>query len=436
MSNSRPDPEQKKRTAGLKGRLAIWGLFGLLVILGFIAFRVWIAQQASEAPAATGVQSARGLAGGDGSAIGRADYDDLLSRKAGIEMSGMELARRAEKRCIELDQELETLAEELGESSWREAFEKLSRDHPPTREDVLETYRQEIERARLAVLELDLVTLPERGVTVTEIHNPAFQQYFSLAMYLDGRLAVTLGSSDVGQDAGPDKADAPSTETSESGGDDESYLRNHCRICIPPLAVHEIYPGHHIAFERLAEILDDPSARRVIHRREGIYHEGWGLYAEQLMLEQGYYDFSDQVDSAKGRLGALRMLYLRALRAWIDPLLHSGDLDTAEAERWYQEKALMTPKAARSEVQRHLKDPVMKASYFVGLEQILQLRTMWRSEHPEAPLKVFHDQFLGRPRAIPEVARTSFGMELERPARASRVADDEIGGNAALGETD
>ena len=417
MSNPQSDSEHHKTPTGLKRRWAIWSLLGLLIMVGFVSLRAWIAEQDSDTPAA-GAQATRGLPDGEGSPVGWAAYDELLSRKAGTEMSGSALARRAERRCVELDRELEALAEQLRETSWREAFEKLSRDHPPTREAVLETYRQEIERARSAVLELDLVTLPERGVTVTEIHNPAFQQYFSLAMYLDGRLAVTLGSTNPDQDVSAEGV----------GGTDDSYLRNHCRVCIPPLAVHEIYPGHHIAFERLAEILDDPSARRVIHRREGIYHEGWGLYAEQLMWEQGYYDSEEQ------RLGALRMLYLRALRAWIDPLLHGGELDRAEAERWYQEKALMTPKAARSEVQRHLKDPVMKASYFVGLEQILQLRAMWRTGNPEASLKVFHDQFLGRPRPIPKVARTSFGLELERLEEGAPASHDGAGEEVGLGD--
>ena len=397
MSDSHLDSDAGSKPADRRfTKTTIWAMLGLSFVLGLVGIQRWIESPAPEVQVAENVTSALD------SPLGQVSYDRLLSRKAGTEMSGADLARRAAERCSELEVELEQLAIQLDGTDWRQVFATLSLDHPPTREAVLETYRLEIERARVAVVELDLVALPERVVTVTEIHNPAFQQYFSLAMYLDGRLAVTLGSSDL----------VSSQDLSSGTGSTDNpneYLRNHCRICIPPLAVHEVYPGHHVAFERVIQELDDPIARRVVNRRQGIYHEGWGLYAEQLMLEQGYYE------STERRFGALRMLYLRALRAWIDPLLHSGELDRSEAERWYREKALMTPSAARSEVDRHLKDPVMKASYFVGLEQILQLRGLWRERNPEVPLKTFHNRFLGRPRAIPEVAQSAFGLELVGP---------------------
>ncbi|MEM8934503.1 MAG: DUF885 family protein, partial [Acidobacteriota bacterium] len=224
-------------------------------------------------------------------------------------------------------------------------------------------------------------------VEVVEIRNRQFRRFFSLAMYLDGRLAVTASSAEPAAD--------------------DSYLRNHCRTCVPPLAVHETWPGHHVAF---AFAGDD--AGRPTDPDRVVFHEGWALYVEQLMLDLGYY-----ADDPARELGALRFLFLRALSAHIDPALHGGRMTIGEAEERYRRDGLLTAAAARAEVARHLKDPVLKASYFIGLRQILSLRRQLGIDAADpAALATFHERLLGTPRPIPEVALERFGVVFDTDA--------------------
>lgn len=321
--------------------------------------------------------------------IGREAYADRLRTIAGqsIEPEALEaLARDAVRsigsRLAEVSRQIDPAAD------WRLVASRLLEDHPADAAAVLALYRDEVARAEAFVLDRDLVPWPPpnapataRSVEVVEIRNEQFRRYFSLAMYLDGRLAVTVSPA------------------GEEGGDE--YLRNHCRTCVPPLAVHETWPGHHVAFAYAG-----PDSGRPTEPERVVFHEGWGLYAERLVLDLGYYD-----DDPARELGAWRFLYLRALRAWIDPALHAGTLDEAEALELYQREGLLTAEAARAEIARHRKDPGLKASYFLGLRQILALRRLVGVDVDDpASLRAFHARFLGEPRPIPEVARERFGV--------------------------
>jgi uncharacterized protein (DUF885 family) len=134
--------------------------------------------------------------------------------------------------------------------------------------------------------------------------------------------------------------------------------------------------------------------------------EGWGLYAEVLMLESGYYE------SAERRLAAWRMILLRLARAELDVQLHGGGLEPAAAEEIYRQRLLLTPAAAAAEVRTHLAKPTVKASYFVGLLQILELREALRARGSELSEREFHDRLLGPPAPIPRISRERFEIEL------------------------
>ena len=318
--------------------------------------------------------------------VGAADYDLLLARLAGEPIDGGELERLALETSEHLERRLDDLAARLGDADWRRAFSRLRQDHAPDAAATLEAYRREIARQGDFLRRQPLVALPASGVEVVETGNPIFRRYFSLAMYLDGRLALTL-------------APPPGEPAAENAAD---YLRNHCRVCIPPLVAHEVWPGHHLAYSR-AEVVPAGPERLAANRSHLVYHEGWALYAELMMIEAGYYD-----GDLEAQLGAWRMLELRAVRAFLDPALHRGDVTPEEAERIYRQRLGMSAAAARSEVARHLRDPGLKASYFVGLLQILELRRQQEAATIDE-LRAFHDRLLGRPQTIPHLARQRFG---------------------------
>ncbi|MCG8455206.1 MAG: DUF885 domain-containing protein [Holophagales bacterium] len=345
--------------------------------------------------------------------MGRSEYGQRLLEAAGGQVAPERLMVDARREAERLEGLLEAVAARMDpDVGWQEQFETLRRDHPADAAGVLELYRREIARAEDFVRERGWVPMPTVGVEVVEIRNPVFRRFFALAMYLDGKMAVTVEpapADPLGDPHGADELGPVSVEGSQgpstAADSPDLHLREHCAVCVPPLAVHEVYPGHHVAFSRAGDSQPDAAERLAANRRNVVYHEGWGLYSELLMLESGYYR-----DSEPRLLGALRLLYLRLLRAWIDPALHLGQLSTSEARELYVEAARLTPSAAEAEVERHMRDPVLKASYFLGLCQILELRSDALAEGLD--LETFHGRFLGEPFPVPRVAKERLGIDL------------------------
>jgi uncharacterized protein (DUF885 family) len=323
---------------------------------------------------------------------GEERYREILAEEAGVGVGAVELARLAAGDSVWISGRMDRLAAAIapegssGEKGWREVFAGLRADHPRDVEEVLAAYRAEVERARSFVLARGLITLPPGPLTVEE--TPAFlaETRYPLIAYLGYRLVVTAG--------------------------DGERLADHCRVCIPPLAVHETYPGHHAAFLHQrsgagpdSEIAPELALRAGEHFKNRFFHEGWGQYAEVLMLEAGYYDGEPERE-----LGAWRNLLFRVERARIDALLHSGTLSPAAAAA--ELAGFVDPETAAAEVERHLAEPTLKAAYYVGLLQILELREAVAAADAEMDLRAFHDRLVRWPLPIPELARERFGVEI------------------------
>ncbi len=331
---------------------------------------------------------AEGPATKDGEPLARAEYVRRLAASAGSELSVDRLVELAVDSAARIEGHMDRLAEGLDEpAGWRPAFERLQRQTPTDEAAVLEAYRAELTRAAAFVEEHAMVSSPPPLPRVVKLENRSLRAHFPLALYHDGSLAVTTGPAE---------------------GDDPLYLRNHCWACIPPLAVHEGYPGHHLAFARMADAAGAaPSVAELARYKP--YVEGWALYAELLMLESSYYDKPEL------ELAAWRLVLLRLLRAEIDAGLHGGGLAPAEAEELYRTRLLLDPAAAAAEVRGHLAKPTVKASYLVGLLQILELRRAFRAAHPDLMPRDFHDRLLGPPAPLPRISRQRFDVDLAVP---------------------
>lgn len=357
---------------------------------------------ATEEPAPPPVQPADH----DGEAYAR-DMSEVL----GVPFSSADLALAAAGARERIVTRMNQLADKIEPgSNWQAVFSNLKLEHPPDVEGVLAAYREELAAAREFVLDRHLATGPSSGPEVVELGNLALRQNYPLAIYLKGRLGIT---------------------TTDGREPDPGYLVNHCDVCIPPLAVHEGYPGHHLAFTRLEENHADGDPRDIPRNREprptlstagldAFWVEGWGLYAELLMLEQGYYT------EAARELGAWRMLLLRIVRAEVDARLHSGEITAEEAAEIYRDELQMSPAAAATEVRRHVSAPKTKATYFIGMLQLLELRRRVLAENPELTLEGFHDRILEEAGPIAEIARDRFGIELGSPGI------DELSGSELL----
>jgi uncharacterized protein (DUF885 family) len=124
---------------------------------------------------------------------------------------------------------------------------------------------------------------------------------------------------------------------------------------------HETVPGHHFQIALQVENKDLPRFRQ-IGAFGGIsaLSEGWGLYAERLAAESGWYG-----DDIEGRLGQLDAELFRARRLVVDTGLH--------AKHWTRQQAIDYGIEA-SEVERYTVYPGQACSYMMGELKILELR--------------------------------------------------------------
>ena len=184
---------------------------------------------------------------------------------------------------------------------------------------------------------------------------------------LEGRLVLT-----------PIETDRPPEAQAER-------LRSHHDAWIPVIAVHEAYPGHHA---QALKVRENPNLlRRVV--RESIFSEGWGLFTEELMYEQGFLRGDDV------RLTQLRNRLWRAARVVLDASLHTGRMSFDEAVDFLVERVRFERYAAELEVGMYVRRPTYVLGYLIGMQEIEAIREDWIERYgPPEPASVFYDRLL------------------------------------------
>ncbi|NJC34429.1 uncharacterized protein (DUF885 family) [Sphingomonas jejuensis] len=157
---------------------------------------------------------------------------------------------------------------------------------------------------------------------------------------------------------------------------------------IEAISYHEGAPGHHFQIALAQEIEGLPRFRRF--GGYGAYTEGWGLYAEKLAKEMGFYQdpYSD--------FGRLSTELWRAVRLVLDTGLHDQGWSRERAQRYFRENSLLTERDIVKEVDRYIVNPGQAASYKIGELKILELRERARTALGNRyDIRDFHDAVLG-----------------------------------------
>jgi uncharacterized protein (DUF885 family) len=150
-------------------------------------------------------------------------------------------------------------------------------------------------------------------------------------------------------------------------------------------SIHEAYPGHHL---QLAVAGKHPSLTRLFTEAPE-FVEGWGMYSEQMMREQGF------DDAPNFRLNMHTDAIWRACRIVLDVRMHRGEIGVDEAIRWMVEQTSFEEPNARAEVNRYTYTPTYQLSYLLGKVLLLQLRADEQRRLGSAfSLRDFHDAML------------------------------------------
>jgi uncharacterized protein (DUF885 family) len=179
----------------------------------------------------------------------------------------------------------------------------------------------------------------------------------------------------------------------------------HSLGAIDLVSIHEALPGHYLQGLHLRE---SPSRVRKIIWASSL-GEGWAHYCEQAVLDAGY--AGD--DRERTRAFYLRAALQRAVRVIVDVGENDGSLSFEDGAKLLEERALLSPEAARMEARRALVHPVNMFTYTYGKLSILRMRQAVQARERERfDLVRFHDRLLSVG-AIPirYVSKVAFGLD-------------------------
>jgi uncharacterized protein (DUF885 family) len=306
-------------------------------------------------------------------AIGEQRYSRLLREKELLNYDAGSLRERGRSEYDRLAGELRGFAQQLrGTDDWPAALQELNLDHPTTPEAMLRTYADWTGRARQFLRERGLVTLPPGEECVVE-PSPVFQRpVTAVASY---NSPPPFASSMRGHFFVPYPPDGASEQ------EIQQRLENNSYASIPTTAVHEAYPGHHW---HLVTAKSNPSPIRRTFRTP-YFTEGWGLYAEQVMREQGF--FTDP----RQEMAQVEATLFRAARIIVDTSLHMGEMSFDEAVEFMCSRANLPVPTARAEVARYCAWPTQASAYLTGCLEILRIRARYLGERG-GTVRDFHDR--------------------------------------------
>lgn len=324
--------------------------------------------------------------------IGAELYDTKLAFALSSPMGRREVVARAEReyeavrnemyevsKIVYLEKHPYTAFPDEPDESYKQAIIRAGLEEAyqflPPRDGIVDIAKEQLQQAIDFIVEHDIVTMPEEPVEI--IIMPEFQRGVTVA-YLD-----PPGPLDSDQPAFYAVAPLPENWTEEQV---QSFLREYNLYSIQNLTIHEGVPGHYL---QLALSNRYPSILRSV-LWSGPFVEGWGVYAEQMMIEEGYNDY-DPLQ----KLIALKW-YLRGItNAIIDSKIHVDGMTRDAAMKLMVEGGFQEEREAAGKWVRAQLTSAQLSTYFVGYQEHREMRNavaeLWGDEFT---LRRYHDQAL------------------------------------------
>ena len=245
----------------------------------------------------------------------------------------------------------------------------------PARDGVVDLARVTLQETTDFVRTRDFVTLPDEPLEI--ILMPEFQRGVAVA-YCD-----SPGPLDKGQRTFYAVSPLPDSWTQAQV---DSYLREYNSRSVANLTIHEAMPGHYL---QIAHSNRYPSVLRAM-LGSGPFIEGWAVYAERVMQEQGFRGGDPLM-----RLVQLKWYLRSATNAIIDSAIHVDGMSRDDAMRLMTETGFQEEREAAGKWVRAQLTSTQLSTYFVGYLEQADLRAEAERRWGERfALKRYHDQLL------------------------------------------
>ena len=256
-----------------------------------------------------------------------------------------------------------------------QVMEAMQSDHPPAK-DLIPAVGRSLEGVRQFVVSKNLVTFPSEVRPLVQ-PTPPYARNGSFAS-LDAPGPYEAKATESFYYVTP-------TEDGWSPTQIEEHLRAYSTPILAMTDVHEAYPGHFLQALWMPKV--PTKVRKLLLAASNV--EGWALYAEQMVVEEGFADTDPRI-----RLAQLEEALLRDCRYVVGIQLHTTTLTVEQGAERFVKECFQAPANAYEEARRGTYDPTYLV-YTYGKLQIYELRREYLSQKG-GTLKEFHDAFLAQ----------------------------------------
>ncbi|MBN4937583.1 DUF885 domain-containing protein [Stenotrophomonas maltophilia] len=324
--------------------------------------------------------------------IGAEKYDQKLKFALSSSLSRQEIGERARAELKRVREDMYGIAQTVlkdkpgapempaqpTDEQQQKAIEaalELAYADKPARDKVVDDAKAALDQSTAFVREHDLMTLPDAPVDI--ILMPEFQRGVAVAYCdspgpLDKNLKTFYAVSPIPDDWNDKQVD--------------SFLREYNSRMIHLLSIHEGTPGHYLEGWHSAKF---PSTLRAV-LRSGLFAEGWAVYTERMMQEQGYLN-----NDPLFHLVQLKF-YLRTIsNAILDQGVHVDNWDREKAMHLMTHDAFQQESEAAGKWARAQLTSAQLPTYFVGAQEHFDTRKAMQDKLGDTfNLKAYHDQML------------------------------------------
>ena len=292
-------------------------------------------------------------------------YQAALRRFTTTDLKAAQIHEIGLKEVHRITEEMAALAKANGYkdlASFRDRIENDPKYKPASADAIVEDFRKYIAQMEPRLPQL-FNLLPKTAVTVEPI--PPFQA--AAATHYQGGT--------------PDGKRPGRVSVAVSDPTHRTFINDEA------VAYHEGVPGHHLQITIQQSLTGLPEFRK--HGGNSAYTEGWGLYAEELGKEIGFYQ------DPGSDYGRLRSELFRAVRLVVDTGIHGMGWSRDQVVEYMRNSHAVDEPTIQAETDRYISGPGQACSYKLGQLKIRELRERAKQQlGSKFDLKTFHDEIL------------------------------------------
>jgi uncharacterized protein (DUF885 family) len=262
----------------------------------------------------------------------------------------------------------------------------------PTNETIVGLAGQDLKEATDFVRARNIVTVPEepvKTIVMPEFDRGVAVAYCRSAPPLEPKGETLFAISPTPKDWSQARV--------------ESFFREYNNYMVQNLTIHEAMPGHYLQLAH-SNRFKAPTMVRAIFR-SGTFAEGWAVYAEQVMAENGY-------GGPEVRMQQLKMKLRTIINAIIDQKIHTAGMTEKEALDLMMNEGFQEEGEAAGKWTRARLTSTQLSTYYVGVLEMNDIRSAYEAKGKggRVDYRQLHDAMLSFGTPAPKYMREMLGL--------------------------